>query len=110
MNRKTREAGIFTALIISSLMLASPAHAERGSYAASIMKNNANDVRFDIDEYRGFERRRFGSMRVRGWQIAGRVYFGQAKIADEWGLGFVIEDGDTVYGFNNRGIEVTRYF
>ncbi len=45
---------------------------------------------------------------VRGWQLADRAYFGQARVGDKWGLGFVFERGDTVYGVNHRGIEVRK--
>ncbi len=58
---------------------------------------------------KGIERRRYsGSLRVRGWAIADSVYFGQAKVANQWGLGFVYENKDTYYGVNHRGIHVMR--
>ncbi|XOV86705.1 MAG: hypothetical protein ACFHX7_17255 [Pseudomonadota bacterium] len=56
----------------------------------------------------GLKRTRLAAVPVRGWQVADRAYFGQAKVGDKWGLGFVFERGDTVYGVNHRGIEVRK--
>lgn len=94
-------------LALSLILFAGTAGAENPPTAT------AADVRFEFDSSlpAGIERKRFlNDIRVRGWQVADRVYFGQAKVGDEWGIGFVFENGNTVYGLNNRGIQVTRQF
>jgi len=50
------------------------------------------------------------SLRVRGWKLGSEVYFGQARVGDRWGLGFVIDKSDYAYGLNNRGISIVRKF
>lgn len=94
-------------LALTLILFAGTAGAEDPATAA------AADVRFEFDSSlpAGIERKRFlNDIRVRGWQVADRVYFGQARVGDEWGVGFVFENGNTVYGLNNRGIQVTRQF
>lgn len=95
-------------LVLSLILISCAAGAEE-----SLVRTAAQDVRYDFDSSlpAGLERKRFtDDIRVRGWKVADRVYFGQAKVADEWGVGFVFQDGNTVYGLNNRGIQVTRQF
>ncbi|MBT4160124.1 MAG: hypothetical protein HOE54_02380 [Gammaproteobacteria bacterium] len=59
----------------------------------------------------GFERKKLNrDVRLRGWNVGNGIYIGQAKFAKKWGLGFVYENGDTVYGLNNRGIQVLKRF
>ncbi len=70
-------------------------------------------ARFEFDDARlgGFERKKLSrDVRLRGWQVGNGIYFGQARVAKKWGLGFVYENGDTVYGLNNRGIQVMKRF
>lgn len=95
-------------LVLSLVLFSGAAGAEE-----SLVRTTASDTRYEFDGSlpAGIERRRFtDDIRVRGWQVADRVYFGQAKVADEWGVGFVFQDGNTVYGLNNRGIQITRQF
>ena len=49
-------------------------------------------------------------MKIRGWAIAEDVYFGQAKVAGEYGLGIVVDKGDVSWGLNHRGVAVTKKF
>ena len=59
----------------------------------------------------GFERKKLSKgFKVRGWEVARKVYLGQAKIAKKWGFGVVVERGNTVYGMNHRGIQVLKRF
>ncbi len=59
----------------------------------------------------GFERRKMSSqMKIRGWKVGKNTYFGQTRVDDRWGLGFVIDRGNTVYGLNHRGIQFLRKF
>ncbi len=65
---------------------------------------------FDEPKLGGFERVKVGGMKVRGWQIGKHTHFGQAKVNDKWGLGFVVNKGNTSYGVNHRGIEFSQRF
>lgn len=70
-----------------------------------------DEHRFDFQDTRlaGFERRKVTSdLRLRGWDVGNGIYFGQAKVGRKWGVGFLYEDGDTVYGLNNRGLQVVK--
>jgi hypothetical protein len=49
-------------------------------------------------------------LRVRGWKLSNKVYFGQAKVGNRWGVGFLVEHKDYVYGVNHRGIQLLRRF
>ncbi len=71
------------------------------------------DVQYDFDDTRiaGIQRKNIAKdLRIRGWEISDRLYFGQAKVADKWGLGVVYERGDMFYGINHRGIQVMKRF
>ena len=58
-----------------------------------------------------FEQHRFSdNLRVRGWQVAQNLYFGQAKVADKWGIGLLLKKDSIVYGVNHRGLQITRQF
>jgi len=68
-------------------------------------------LQFDDMKLGGFERYKLNNkMRVRGWQFGEKTYIGQTKVGKKWGLGFVFENGDTVYGVNHRGIQIMRRF
>ncbi len=56
-----------------------------------------------IDKYRVSK-----GLKVRGWHIGDKVYFGQAKVGKKWGVGVIIDRGQYVYGINNRGIQLLR--
>jgi hypothetical protein len=49
-------------------------------------------------------------LRVRGWKLSNKVYFGQAKVGNRWGVGFLVEHKDYVYGVNHRGLQLMRRF
>jgi len=72
----------------------------------------ATKVRYEFNDplIAGIESMRFADIRVRGWQISAKAYVGQTRVGDRWGPGIVYTHGNTVYGFNNRGIQVTRHF
>ena len=68
---------------------------------------------FQIKESKlgGFERHKVvGGMKVRGWQVGSHAHFGQTKVQDKWGIGFVFEKGNTSYGVNHRGFQFSREF
>ncbi|MBV1879433.1 MAG: hypothetical protein KUG79_17460 [Pseudomonadales bacterium] len=68
------------------------------------------DLQFHEVKLGGFERLKLShDLKIRGWQF-GSAYVGQTKIADHWGLGFVVTRGRTIYGMNHRGIQVLRKF
>ena len=67
------------------------------------------NLNFEQMKAGGFERRKISKdFRIRGWQIGQNTYFGQTKVDDHWGVGFVFEKGDIAYGMNHRGIQFTR--
>lgn len=41
------------------------------------------------------------NFKVRGWKLSPEIYFGNAKINGEWGVGLLVDKGDYAYGFNN---------
>lgn len=54
---------------------------------------------------------------VRGWRVHEGLYLGQAKVADRWGLGFLLQSGSSVndpgvnyFGLNYRGLQYVREF
>lgn len=82
---------------------------EPGSLDLSV--DRSIEFRFSDVYPGGIERRSLASgIRVRGWQLGERLYFGQAKVTDHWGVGLVFEHGDVVYGINHRGIQVKKTF
>jgi hypothetical protein len=50
------------------------------------------------------------NLKVRGFQISEGVYFGQAKVAGKYGLGFVVDKKVYSWGVNNRGISIAKRF
>lgn len=50
------------------------------------------------------------NLKLRGWEIADKIYFGQAKIAGEYGLGLVVQNKSFTFGLNNRGIALLKSF
>ena len=58
----------------------------------------------------GLQVRKTVEMRVRGWQVGQRAWFGQTRVGNQTRFGFVYSNGHTVYQLNNRGLRVTRYF
>ena len=48
--------------------------------------------------------------KIRGWRLLPHVYFGQAKIAKEWGIGLLVEKQGYAYGINNERISVILRF
>lgn len=89
-----------------------------GHVAAEPLKLSITDAEFTALQYKfdeqklgGFERIKVADgMRVRGWQVGKHTHFGQAKVNDKWGLGFVFRKGNTSYGVNHRGIQFNRKF
>ena len=43
-------------------------------------------------------------LRIKGWEVAEGIYFGQAKIAGENGPGLIFEEDGYTWGFNHRGV------
>ncbi len=113
MKRKYRT--FCASLAIAALLgIATPAVAdETDSLDLALVDVSSYTTTFEFSEERlgGFERKKLTrDLKVRGWEVAENVYFGQAKVGKKWGLGFVYEDGDTVYGLNHRGLQVMKRF
>lgn len=69
------------------------------------------DMRFEKQRMGGIQRLKLpGNVRMRGWQLSQKMYFGQAKVADHWGLGIVYQHKNNIYGFNNKGFQFTKQF
>ena len=66
---------------------------ERTSYPLNIVRIKANRT-----------------LRIRGWQLKENVFFGQAKVANQWGIGLLINKRTYQYGINNRGIAFLKKF
>lgn len=102
-------------LVIISLVSFAPALAADQSEPLDLSLAEASPYRttfeFSDDRLGGFERKKMTKdLRVRGWELSDNIYFGQAKVGKKWGLGFVYENGDTIYGLNHRGIQVMKRF
>ncbi|MBK9130757.1 MAG: hypothetical protein IPM20_03810 [Gammaproteobacteria bacterium] len=41
------------------------------------------------------------NFKVRGWKLSPEIYFGNAKINGEWGVGLLVDKGGYAYGINN---------
>ncbi len=66
----------------------------------------ASDVRADEDtvELGSTKLIRYrvdNNFKVRGWKLSPEIYFGNAKVNGEWGVGLLVDKGGYVYGFNN---------
>jgi hypothetical protein len=57
-------------------------------------------------EYHKYSR----DFKIRGWKVAEGVYWGQAKIAGEYGVGLVVDRKGYSWGVNNRGIGFFKRF
>ncbi len=78
---------------------------------ANQLRNRSVQFAFDGNTAAGIEHRKVDKrLRVRGWRIRDSVYFGHARVADKWGVGLVVDRGDTKYGINQRGLAVIRRF
>jgi hypothetical protein len=49
-------------------------------------------------------------LRIRGWEVRDNFYFGHTKVANRWGLGFLIKHRGIVYGINNMGVQILKQF
>lgn len=50
------------------------------------------------------------ALKVRGFQIAEGVYMGQAKVAGKYGLGVIVDRKTYAWGFNHRGVSISKRF
>lgn len=48
--------------------------------------------------------------KIRGWKVGKGIYWGQAKIAGDYGVGIVVERKGYSWGINNRGIGFLKRF
>jgi len=48
--------------------------------------------------------------KIRGWEVGKGIYWGQAKIAGDYGVGFIVERKGYSWGINNRGIGFLKRF
>lgn len=44
------------------------------------------------------------SIRVRGWEVKDRLYMGQTRVGDDWGVGMMYTSGNFAYGVNNDSV------
>lgn len=44
------------------------------------------------------------SIRVRGWEVKDRLYIGQTRVGDDWGVGMMYTKGNFAYGLNDDGV------
>lgn len=95
---------------IAILLAASAASSVKADDAAPLDFSVPNQVDYKFDSSLIERRQLAPGVKVRGWEIADQVYFGQARVADKWGLGLVFEDGNTVYGVNHRGVQWMKRF
>lgn len=91
---------LYSRLVLSSLLIACvcasfvPVKARAASLddeEETIDLHSVQIVRYKVDK----------NFRVRGWKLSPEVYFGNAKVNGEWGLGLLVDKGDFVYGLNN---------
>lgn len=103
MNKETLRTGAKWLVFVSLALMAEAAFAD---------DHSASHYRFKFVEPQpaGLQVRKTDEMRVRGWQVGQRAWFGQTRVGDQTRFGFVYTNGRTVYQLNNRGLRVTRYF
>jgi hypothetical protein len=97
-------------ITIAILLAASAASTAIADDAAPLDFTLSSAVDYEFDNALIERKQLAPGVKVRGWEISEQVYFGQAKVADRWGLGLVFEDGDTVYGVNHRGVQWMKRF
>lgn len=89
--------------------------------AAGVMfalQSQALDLTLDPDELQpegprdAFIAKSFtAGTQIRGYAITEAVYFGQSKVAGEYGVGFVVDRDDNVsLGISHRGVSITKVF
>lgn len=103
--------GVFLTLAISA---DSAFAADDGVYPAMVAASHDVKYEFKPLELAGVETDRLSDrlevIRVRGWQVSKNSWFGQTLVGRHRGVGLVVQKGNTVYQFNNRGLQVTRFF
>lgn len=103
--------GVFLTLAISA---DSAFAADDGGYPALLARSYDVKFQFTQLELAGVEtdrlRDRLETIRVRGWHVSKNSWFGQTLVGRHRGVGLVVQKGNTVYQFNNRGFQVTRFF
>ena len=100
-------------LLISVVLLLAPFTWADATFQAADVAQQTNAAFFEFEKQRAGDlaKKKYAKdFKLRGWGVAHGVYFGGTKVADEWGIGFVYERGDTTYGFNNRGVQVVTRF
>lgn len=106
MNLARRGVKSIIGLIIATAMLATSFSCCAFDY--NKMLDKMDD---DADTNSSIVRLKFqGGMKVRGWEVGEKRYFGQTKIAGQWGLGLVVSNGNTTYGVNNKGFSIIKSF
>lgn len=83
------------------------------------MQNNLNLTRNiyygSLDGVKTHKIRPFGyqqlkidkSMRVRGWKIKDKLYVGQTRVGNKWGVGMMMTQDSFAFGLNNKGVGMT---
>ena len=97
------ESPLFAGLLLASMLFASSTLFAADSEEPDDVNEHRNNR--DWTEFRFND-----GMRVRGMEIGDRMYFGQAKVGGQWGLGIVIDRGEYAYGANNRGLSIMKRF
>lgn len=96
----TGRALICASVLFSSCCYAAPGEEIERALEREERLRSAGVVQFTFDK----------DFKVRGWRVLPNVYFGQAKIANEWGIGFLIEQDGYAYGINNERLSFVMRF
>jgi len=110
--RRSAINGLRWTILLGLVLFSQAAFADRVPGSFDLPVAVATNVRYEFDDplIAGIESMRFADIRVRGWRLSARAYVGQTRVGDRWGPGIVYRHGNTVYGLNNRGLQVTRHF
>ncbi len=103
---------ILSAVVSGVLLSPAAVRAEDQALLVSLPEEDAYPrYEFSYAVLAGFERKRLGAgMKVKGWQVGQRIYFGQTRVGDRWGPGVVYQNGNTAYGINYQGVQITTRF
>ena len=108
MSQRSTVSGSKVFLPVVYILIAGSMAASACSFAAGI-ESEADKKR--LLESHGIVQYRFDDdFKIRGWRLTPQVYFGQAKIAKEWGIGLMVERPGYAYGINNERLSVIMHF
>ena len=108
MDKNTLKSGLFILLLAGGVHCV-PVRAQE-PLDLSLPEVDRHEFDFEDEKLGGLERRKITKdLRMRGWDVGNGIYFGQAKVGKKWGVGFVYEKEDMVYGINNRGVQIVKW-